>query len=294
MLGIRSEAVAILLDQRYPTVSVQHNDAGWSGADRCPAAEPSHFEAHAPVNFLVTEGPGKSGTPIVALQSDRLSLKQGLPFARCMEGGPGSIAFEEPAGDLDGDGLHGANGGSGLSALGGVIRLGELAPDAAPPRHALAIHLFGSENLNKSATAEDCFRWPASRGDAGCTQRYAGVEPALRMGSLLALPHDKRPGLRTQAAEKLAWTLENYGAYVVNDAGSSSYAFNVELSPAGWFDDDFESAWGFAFQTTDTGSDWANDVQLLFAALAVVDDNAPATPGGAGVRLQPSLGALAP
>jgi hypothetical protein len=287
--GIRTEAVVLLLSVDAAPLSVQHSDAGWTGADRCPASAPEHFTAFAPADFLVSEGEGRSGTPLVALQGDARSLKQGLPLARCTPGSPATIAFEETdAGDIYGDGLFGANGGSGLSALGGVLRLGELLPNAEPPRHSLAIHVFSNENLWAASTADECFRWPASRADSYCMDSYGGTEPELRMGALLALPLDATVSLRTSAAEKLAWTLRNYGAYVVNDAGSPSYAFNVELSPAGWFVDEFEAAWGFPFQTTDTTSDWAMDVQSLFDALMVVTDNAPTTPGGAGTRLQPA------
>jgi hypothetical protein len=39
----------------------------------------------------------------------------------------------------------GAHGGSGLSALGGVIRLHEIGPDAPPIRHALKLELFAHQ-----------------------------------------------------------------------------------------------------------------------------------------------------
>ncbi len=291
-LGIRTEAVTVLLDTTAPPLAVQQNDAGWTGADRCPGSDTERFQTYAPSGFLVTEGEGMTSTPVVAIQADGRSLRQGLPFARCTPNAPGTIAFEESGGDLYGDGLVGANGGSGLSALGGVLRLGELLPAAAPPRHALAVHVWGRENLWQAAQEQDCSRWPASRGDAYCLEYYSGQEPELRMGALLALPRGNLPALRTLAAQKLAWTLQNYGAYVVNDAGSSTYAFNVELGPAGWVADEFRSAWGFSFETTDLSSDWARDLQALFDALAVVSDNSETNVGGAGTKLQPALPAL--
>jgi hypothetical protein len=293
-LGIRTEAVVILLDTTAPALSVTYNPAGWTGADRCPVGTEQQFLAYAPSDFLVVEGRGKTSTPIVALQADGRTLEQGLPFARCEAGGAATIAFQEDPSDLYGDGRFGANGGSGLSALGGVLRLGELLPDGEPPRHALAIHLHGEQNLWQATNEDDCFRWPAARADSYCLESYGGRQPELKMGSLLALPPGALPALRTDAAQKLAWTLQNYGAYVVNDAGSASYAFNVELSPQGWFVEEFEAAWGFTFQTTELSSDWALDVQTLFDALQVVTDNSPSTPGGAGTPLQPLLPTLQP
>ena len=52
-----------------------------------------------------------------------------------------------------GDGIGGAHGGSGLSSIGGSIRLGELLPGAPPIPHALKIELgnwwyYGGSQLN--------------------------------------------------------------------------------------------------------------------------------------------------
>lgn len=288
LAGVRADAVVLLLDLQAPPLSVQHSDAGWTGADRCLAFGPEHFAARSASDFLVASDPLAS-MPIVALMDDGRTLEQGLPFARCTPNGPATIAFREPAGDLYGAGLIGANGGSGLSALGGVLRLDELLPNSPAPRHALALHLSGQKDLWNASDPSDCFRWPASRGDGSCVDEYGGNEAELRMGSLLALPRGTALALRTLAASKIAWTLENYGAYVVNNAGSQTYAFNVELSANGDFSSQFQAAWGFTFETTDMTSDWGRDLQAIFDALAVVTDNTSATPGGAGNRLQNPL-----
>lgn len=76
--------------------------------------------------------------------------------------------------DITGDGLHGAHGGSGMSAVGGTIRSGELNPGAPPIPHALKLELagwlyyFGGHRLNPVTSNNQGatqYRWPATRSD---------------------------------------------------------------------------------------------------------------------------------
>ena len=60
--------------------------------------------------------------------------------------------------------------GSGLSALGGAIRVGELLPTTGPIRHALKLELFAKQYYYwkvGTTTNETCWRWPAIACD-GC------------------------------------------------------------------------------------------------------------------------------
>ena len=104
------------------------------------------------------------------------------------------------------------------------------------------------------------------------------------MGSLLALPPDldiASLGLTTEAATKLAWTLQNYGAYVVDDTSWNVHAIDAEVGVA----EEFEAAYGFGMQAS-SGS-WYEDMMTIFGALAVVDNNGPGAVGGGGAPLQP-------
>jgi hypothetical protein len=85
----------------------------------------------------------------------------------------------------------------------------------------------------------------------------------------------------------IAWTLQNYGAYCVDDTGRSVYSIATETGPKGAVTDQFRSAWGFPFVSGANDTAWARDVATIFAHLDVVDNNSPATIGGAGARLQP-------
>ena len=71
-----------------------------------------------------------------------------------------------------GDGIGGAHGGSGLSSIGGSIRLGELLPGAPPIPHALKIELgnwwyYGGSQLNPN-TADNGGRNLCARVWAHC------------------------------------------------------------------------------------------------------------------------------
>ena len=48
--------------------------------------------------------------------------------------------------DLYGAGIPGAHGGSGLSAIGGTLRVGRAAPGAPPPHHVLKLELWAAKN----------------------------------------------------------------------------------------------------------------------------------------------------
>jgi hypothetical protein len=108
---------------------------------------------------------------------------------------------------------------------------------------------------------------------------YRGVNPSLQMGSLLAVPPAataEQLGLETQPAIMLHWTLQNYGAYVVDTTGWNVYALCTEVSPHGDVIREFEAAWNFSMipkggkGVESTG--WGRDIQRLVDALHVVEN----------------------
>jgi len=174
--------------------------------------------------------------------------------------------------DLLKTGNSGAHGGSMLSSLGGVIRLGELVPGGTI-RHAMKVNLFGRDNYY---TGFGSFRWPATTADGCAPGCYGGLVPALRMGSLLALPPSfdvNAMGLETgEPAKILAHAFQDYGAYTVDDAAWSVYAVATEYSPSGKVDDEFGAAWNFTISPASRDVPWARDMDRIFGALAVVDN----------------------
>lgn len=267
-------------------------DFGPSNEARCNHDGEVLYELPIPEGFT-TVGPGgldDGGTPNAAaavLGRDGRTLTQTQPLAVCGPSGQVTTVFEKASSDLFGDGIEGAQGGSGMSSMGGTLRLGELTRDNPHVRHALKITVDARTNLSFEAGG---FRWPAQQADeyADAT-RYGGANPELRMGALLALPATADLDLKTAPGRILARALHDYGAYVVDDAAQPVINIAVEHSPEGRFLDQFAREWGFAFATSADDTDesavaWKADLDQLFGSLAVVADNGPTTIGGAGAR----------
>jgi hypothetical protein len=109
------------------------------------------------------------------------------------------------------------------------------------------------------------------------------------MGALLALHASLNLtslNLQTAPGRMIAWTLQNYGAYCVDDAARSVYSIATELGPGGAVIDQFQKAWGFSFVSGLNDTPWARDIAAIFTHLAVVDNNSPSSVGGGGARLQ--------
>jgi hypothetical protein len=115
--------------------------------------------------------------------------------------------------------------------------------------------------------------------------------PAMEMGLLLEIPASvniNALGLETTPGRMLAWTLQNYGAYVADDSARSVFSIETEYSPSGNVATQFQQTWGFPFQApAGSGTPWSHDINVILANLNVVANNAPASIGGGGTPLQP-------
>lgn len=244
-----------------------------------------------------------------ALQADG-TVREWQYTVRPAAGSPISM-FEAPRAGypLTGNGLQGAqvgaHGGSAMIGLGGVVRSGELT-GTQPIRHALAVTM----NMRKWGTKQggaitDGHRWPATAADSyygqtGTASGYGTItagggqsKAGLGMGSLLALPADvdlDALGLETAAGKKLAWTHQNYGAYVVDDSQDPGawdvHRINVEAAVL----DEYPALDTYP----GTGTPFGRDMNKIFTRLAVVDNNTAETIGGGGTPRQPLAPPLAP
>ena len=124
---------------------------------------------------------------------------------------------------ITGDGIRGAHGGSGMSSIGGTIRLGELVPNGII-RHALKVNLYAQKYLAYNEDETPGYRWPAIRADGYANEStYGGPNPALEMGALLALlPNFDVNSLQTEPGRIIATAFINYGGYVVDDTAGMS------------------------------------------------------------------------
>jgi hypothetical protein len=167
----------------------------------------------------------------------------------------------------------------------------------------LKVAVYAKSVLYNCKTSSDCYRWPAYHGDSYAVGFYGSNNGnsnyAMRMGALLAIPTSvniSTLGLETEPARQLAWTLQNYGAYIDDDMyGSPGILFDTEVGPAGRKVDEFQSDYGFAFlQKVNAPNAWLRDIQRLLKVLSVVDNNSATSVGGGGTPLQPLAPAIAP
>jgi hypothetical protein len=257
-----------------------------------------------PNDYIVPNTNGNASA--VFLQKDGRTLIHTQPFTRCFAGGAGTAVTgisddptDFPPVDLYGDGIRGSHGGSGLSAIGGTLRLGELRPGSKGPAHALKMAVYSALVLANCNAFSECYRWPADRADSDAVYSYGSLRAnssAMKMGALLAIPtftNISTMGLETEPAKQLAWTLQNYGAYIDDTQPEPSFGLNAEIGPNGSFLTQFEADWGFPMeQRVRDNSPWSRDIQRLMIALYVVDNNSPSSIGGGGTPLQPLAGAI--
>ena len=296
-----ADAEFIFLDPTAPLTPIYENTSGWTvGGNRCyrsPATNSTVLAWVPMAKNYVVDGMNTMNAGAAFLLQDGNTLLHAQPIARCNAGEPAAALLTFPIQEsLYGNGITGAHGGSQLSTIGGTLRVGELRPNGLPPRHALKIDIDSETLFAPCATDSQCFRWPARVADSGATSTYGkrappGVSTAMKMGALLAIPGTldiQSLGLETDAARLLAWTLQNYGAYIVDSSGGPGYNIATEEGPNGSFLAQFEADWKFKFAgRVFFNTPWVRDIQRLFSNLHVVSNNGPESIGGGGTPRQP-------
>ena len=190
---------------------------------------------------------------------------------------------------ITGDGIEGGQAGSGMSAIGGTIRVGELE-SGNPMGHALKLELDWAVLYKNSAdqtNQSQTYRWPAVRSDgnyggSGGGPNYTGINSALRMGSLVALPRDvdiNSLGLSAKGL-KIAKAIQDYGAYIVDSTGNhwqwgnGGYTMNISVEQ-GASTDYLRANNGYY-----NNDQLYYDMDKIYQRLAVIDDNSPSSIGG--------------
>jgi hypothetical protein len=288
----------IVLRPTAPLTSINYSSAGWSGANRCSATGSLLVQVPIPSDFVVPNS--NANECATFLSADNRTIVQTQPLARCSAGGSATSIVKFANVDLYGDGITGAHGGSGLSAIGGTLRVGDLRPGGQGPAHAVKVIVYAKQSLYPCTTKSACFRWPATTADSYAVGFYgtqqSPVNSAMKMGSLLAIPASTNIttlGFETEPGRQMAWTLQNYGAYIVDDGYGAQFGFATEKGPDGSFVNQFQADYGFAFsQRVGNNTAWMRDVQRLVKALAVVNNNSATSIGGGGTPRQPLAPAI--
>lgn len=143
--GMTKDEDIIVLSKSAAMTDIYVNNAEWDrNKDRCTKDGGLLFRAPLPENFVVSKNTWDGQTPnsgLAILMADGVTIKQTQPFARCEAGKFGTSKYVFSDVNILGDGYYGAHGGSGLSAIGGTLRLGELKRNSGAIRHALKINL---------------------------------------------------------------------------------------------------------------------------------------------------------
>jgi hypothetical protein len=300
MDGITADEDILILTPNAPLTEVYYNGAGWSqNKSRCEKEGQLMATLPIPADFVIPQEGGTPNYSAAILMPDGRTIQQNQPLQRCKAGGYATTFVNYPSVDLCGDGILGAHGGSGLSSIGGTLRLGELVPGGVI-RHALKLNMFANFAYYYGPDRPG-FRWPAGQADNYAADptnplHYGGKNKAVVQGSLLALKPDfQLEQLRSEPARILARALQAYGGYVVDDAAWPVLAIATERSPDGRVVDEFEKTWGFPFEksgivyclTDSPECTWAKDMQKIFTSLNVIDNNGPQLPSGGGQPLAP-------
>ncbi len=294
----------------YGTVNWTDRCSSKTAPQRTPSSE--LLQIPFPDDFILDDVTPTSTPNNVAslLMPDGKTIIAIEPLARCQKAGDvfGWVKNDTGNETLTGTGTFGGHWGSGLSGIGGSIRHGELT-GSSPINHVLKINVPGDylhfdaahpeTPVNGVVLEGKGYRFPADRNDAGAPGNYKASAKfkAAKMGALLAIPASVNLaslGLQTLAAKKLAQTLQNYGAYIVDDAGAKvsrasggeyDYAqFSLSLQREA--EGEFREVFGYNFaqdnSATGAGKVWFEDYGKLIKALAIVNNNAPSSLGGGG------------
>jgi hypothetical protein len=219
-----------------------------------------------PADLIVpTSGNNNASAILVA---DGVHFDQNQPFTRCRAGGKATALVDFGLDDIYADGVTGAHGGSGLSALGGFIRYGEFTSGTI--HHPMQIELWAKRYYYCCSPI-----WPATQVDEYAKRLYRGKLPYLAPGALMALlPNFDSNSLQTTPGKILAKAFQNYGAYVVDDTFWNAWALTVEDGAAGNTTVEFHSLYGYDLnQNPSSNSPFYRDLVTIFTSLQVITNN---------------------
>lgn len=279
------------------------------GPGRCTGSSLG-FDWNIPDDFIVPDSGEDNpdgltpNNPFAFLLPDGNTVFEAQVLARCEPDGPVYMPswltigdnLERSRRDIYGDGIDGqsesyggsGHGASGMSALGGTIRKGELINDT-PIRHPIKLTMWGNKYLYyNEADATPGYRWPATdadahAGDPNSPKRYQGSNPDIEMGTLLAIPPDVTAedlGLQTDPAKKLFAAMQDYGIYIVEDSAWDNALLVWEKGVEEELND-------IGINPRSKDDPFFQDVNTLFEALYIVTNNGPDSIGGGGTPRAP-------
>lgn len=269
------------------------NQGDWNGGNKCAITGSPATSLPFPAAFTTSCVLNNNAAGL--LLPDNRTLVQMQPLYRQAPGSPILARYHSGAPqpfpwtlDILSDGNLGAHGGSGLSAFGGMIRAGELLPNAPPITHALKLELYAHVYYYFGANTSTCYTWPAVGCDSYAATDYGGTLPSLKPGALLAIPPSATPTVTTIPGRLIRDALTTYGGYIVDDTADNTAAVCMDAAVTV----ELQAAYGFSVDianplTPTQGGQFYADLVAIFRALHVVTNNGPASIGGGGTPMGP-------
>lgn len=274
----------VIMTPAAPSTNVYYNSAAWTGADRCPVQ--GNLLASIPIPASYTLPNSGNNNSAAVLMPDARTVEQNQPLTRCTAGGSATTLVTFKNVDIYGTDPSGAHGGSGLSALGGTIRIGEFT--SGKIHHPMKVELWAAQYYYCCK-----FFWPATQIDDYASTTYGGTNPNLGPGALLALsPNFNTGSLSTAPGKILAQALIDYGGYIVDDVDANGWGIATEQGPNGTVDTEFTGLYGYSINQPAQGSAFMNDIVAIFQSLQIVTNNSPTSIGGGGTPRQPAPPAI--
>lgn len=270
--GLEIENALPILAPTAPLRLLYDNNSWWPGAT-CNASGSSQ-QVPIPDGYVVPAPPsgGDGSLPNRiggVLRADGTTIVEFQYATRCNSTGSLTAGDVRCSHSIYGSGMcsYGAQGGSGLSGVGGVLRLHEVG--GVPIPHVLKLTVYSSI----LSSCNGGYRWPAIAADGYYNSgsfAYVGSMCDFRMGSLMALPATYNCQAYIGTAREICTALKHYGAYV----GDTHPGWNPVSIIGEW---GTASAIGLA----------AAQIEQMAEALLVVTNNGPSSVGGGGVPLVP-------
>lgn len=233
------------------------------------------------VNVYVAPGmsaPGTWNDCAALLGTDNDTVYQGQTLELTAGGNPqfgGDADAPSATVSITGEGITGAHGGSGLSALGGTLTVADLT-GSGPISHAMKVCFNGYEYYSSAGAG---YQWPAISADGGYNvpadvNYYGGSNPDVILGALLALPPFIVPSSRYSdpLVQRIATAMQCYGCYIVDNTASGP----------GVSDSIIEINYDAVSYFTGTGT-FSSDLHQMLEDLQVITSSTSSTPGGGAI-----------
>ncbi len=234
---------------------------------------------------------GSLNTCSAFLGTDNTSVYQGQTTELTAGGNPsfgGALDDASLPVNIEGAGITGCHGGSGLSGLGGTLTLADLT-QSGPITHALKVALDGYTDYSG---ANGGFRWPAVNADVGYDDSssgnyYGGSNANVQEGSLLALPRSISPSsFSNPTVARLAQAMQDYGVYTVDTTATGTYSYStliVNYNASSQFVSDLCSGGASCDSVSSNKDIFSSQLDALLRDLEVVTNNSASTPGGGAI-----------